>query len=121
MANQQQQVKPSQKAAAVIIALGSDAASKIYKYLREDEVEQLTLEIARTTHLASEDLENILDDFYHLCLTQKVITDGGVEYARNVLEKAYGAQMASSLLDKVTKSLRSRPLNSCARRIIKTF
>lgn len=108
MANQQQQVKPSQKAAAVIIALGSDAASKIYKYLREDEVEQLTLEIARTTHLASEDLENILDDFYHLCLTQKVITDGGVEYARNVLEKAYGAQMASSLLDRVTKSLRSK-------------
>lgn len=106
MANQQ--VKTAQKAAAVIIALGSDAASQIYKYLKEDEVEQLTLEIARTTHLASEDLENILNDFYQLCLTQKVITDGGVEYARNVLEKAYGSQMAASLLDRVTKSLRTK-------------
>jgi flagellar motor switch protein FliG len=98
----------AQKAASVIIALGSDAASKIYKYLREEEVEQLTYEIARTTNLSSEDVEAILGDFYNLCLTQKVITDGGVEYARNVLEKAYGAQMASSLLDRVTKSLRSK-------------
>ncbi|MVB09734.1 Flagellar motor switch protein FliG [Caprobacter fermentans] len=101
-------ISGAQKAASVIIALGSDAASKIYKYLREEEVEQLTLEIARTTNLPPDAMESILGDFYNLCLTQKVITDGGVEYARNVLEKAYGAQMASSLLDRVTKSLRSK-------------
>ncbi|QAT50692.1 flagellar motor switch protein FliG [Caproiciproducens sp. NJN-50] len=101
-------VTGAQKAASVIIALGTDAASKIYKYLREEEVEQLTYEIARTTNLPPDEVENILGDFYNLCLTQKVITDGGVEYARNVLEKAYGAQMASSLLERVTKSLRSK-------------
>lgn len=106
MANQT--VTPAQKAASVIIALGTDTASKIYKYLHEDEVEQLTLEIARTTHLTSEQMGDILKDFYQLCLTQKVITDGGVEYARNVLEKAYGQQAANSLLDRVTKSLRTK-------------
>lgn len=104
----ERQVTGAQKAASVIIALGTDAASKIYKYLHEEEVEQLTLEIARTTALPPEETEGILGDFYNLCLTQKVITDGGVEYARNVLEKAYGSQMASSLLDRVTKSLRSK-------------
>ena len=106
MANSQ--VSGAQRAAAVIIALGTDAASKIYKFLKEEEVEQLTLEIARTTHLSSEELANILNDFYKICLTQKVITDGGVEYARNVLEKAYGQQAASSLLERVTKSLQTK-------------
>lgn len=101
-------VTGAQKAASVIIALGTDAASKIYKFLREEEVEQLTYEIARTTNLPPNEVDHILNDFYNLCLTQKVITDGGVEYARNVLEKAYGAQMASSLLERVTKSLRSK-------------
>ena len=104
----EQKVTGAQKAAAVVIALGSDAASKIYKYLQEDEVEQLTYEIARTSRMSAEDMEAVLDDFYQLCLTQKVITDGGVEYARNVLEKAYGAQTATSLLERVTKSLRTK-------------
>lgn len=98
----------AQKAAAVIIAMGTDSASQIYKYLKEDEVEQLTYEIARMSRLDSEELDGILSDFYQLCMTQKVITEGGVEYAKNVLEKAYGSQMASSLLDRVTKSLRSK-------------
>ena len=98
----------AQKAAAVIIALGSDTASKIYKFLREDELEQITYEIARTSQVPSGEMENILNDFYNLCLTEKVISDGGVEYARNVLEKAYGSQEATSLLERVTKSLRSK-------------
>ena len=104
----EQRLSGLQKAAAVIIALGSDTASKIYRYLREDEVEELTYEIARTTTLSSEQTDSILDDFYQLCVTQKVVTDGGVEYARNVLEKAYGSKAADSLLERVTKSLPSK-------------
>ena len=103
-----QQRTGAQKAAAVIVAMGTDTASQIYKYLKEDEVEQLTLEIARMSHIDAKEADGILSDFYQLCLTQKVVTEGGVEYARNVLEKAYGAQIASSLLDRVTKSLRSK-------------
>ncbi|MBE6830925.1 MAG: flagellar motor switch protein FliG, partial [Ruminococcaceae bacterium] len=65
-------------------------------------------EIARMSHMPSEEIENVLGDFYQVCLTQKVITEGGMEYAKNVLEKAYGAQTASSLLERVTKSLRTK-------------
>lgn len=101
-------ITTQQKAAAVIVALGADNASKIYKYLKEDEVEQLTFEVARLSQIPAEDLEKILDNFYQVCLTQKVVTEGGVEYARDVLEKAFGAQMATSLLDRVTKSLRTK-------------
>ena len=97
-----------QRAAAIIISLGADDASKIYKYLKEDEIEQLTYEISRLQHLNPQIMENTLKDFYDLCLTQKVITEGGFEYARNVLEKAFGAQTASSLLERVTKTLRTK-------------
>lgn len=97
-----------QKAAAIIISLGADDASKIYKYLKEDEIEQLTFEISRLQHLSPQVMENTLKDFYDLCLTQKVITEGGFEYARNVLEKAFGAQTASSLLERVTKTMRTK-------------
>ncbi|MDU7336989.1 MULTISPECIES: flagellar motor switch protein FliG [Clostridium] len=97
-----------QKAASVIVAIGVENASKLYKYLKEDEVEQLTFEIARLDQLSADDVENTLDNFYQVCLTQKVITEGGVEYARNVLEKAYGSQMAASLLERVTRNLRTK-------------
>lgn len=103
-----QKLSSQQRAAAVIVSLGAETASEIYKYLKEEEVEQLTYEVARLVHMSGEQLEDTLDGFYQLCLTQKVITEGGVEYARNVLEKAYGAQAATSLLERVTKSLQTK-------------
>ena len=97
-----------QKAAAVVVALGTEKASKLYKYLSAEEVEALTLEVAKLGHLQAEDTENILDDFYKNCLTQKVVTDGGVEYARAVLEKAYGEDIADELLRKMSRFLKNR-------------
>jgi len=97
-----------QKAATVIISLGTETASKLYKFLSEDELEALTLEVAKMENIPPEVTESALDDFYKLCLTQKVITDGGLEYAKTVLEKAFGLQMATSLLERVTKSLKVR-------------
>lgn len=108
MATTKSRISPKQKAAAVIIAMGAENASEVYKYMREDEVEELTYEIARLYRLDAEDLEQILSDFYGLCLTQKVITEGGLDYAKNVLEKAFGTQTASNLLDRVTRSLRTK-------------
>ena len=97
-----------QKAAAVLIALGADRASMVYKHLKEDEVEQLSLEIAKLDRLTAEDLKDTIEDFYGLCVTQKVINEGGVLYARDVLEKAFGPQQAVSFMERVTKSLRTK-------------
>lgn len=90
------------------MALGADKASKVYKYLGEDEVEKLTVEVAKLGHLDADQSDAALDDFYKTCLTQKVVTDGGLEYARSVLEKAYGEATANELLSKVTKYLKNR-------------
>ena len=97
-----------QKAAAVIVSLGVDKASKLYKHLGQEDLERLTVEIARLGHI-EETTETGLDEFYKECLTQKVVTDGGIEYARTVLEKAFGEETANTLLQKVSKSLKVMP------------
>lgn len=97
-----------QKAAAVIISLGADKASHLYQFMEPEDVEKLTIEVARLGFLDSYETEEVLTDFYSMCLTRKAVTEGGLEYARSVLEKAFGSQMAENLLEKVTRSLRNR-------------
>ena len=108
----QKQLTPVQRAAAVVIALGADRASEVYRYLKDDEVEQISLEIAKLNRLSPEDMQSTIEDFYGLCVTQKVITEGGVLYAKDVLEKAFGPEQASSYMDRLSKSLRTRSFES---------
>lgn len=102
---------PEQKAAAVIISMGTDKASQIYQYLSEEDIEILTVEIAKMRHLSPEETEEVLDSFYKECMTQKVVTEGGLEYAKSILEKAFGQQTAATLLEKVAKSLKTMPFS----------
>ena len=98
----------AQRAATVIISLGVERASALYKHMDPEDVEQLTLEVAKMGFLDSEQTEEILYEFYQLCRTNRAVTEGGLEYARTVLEKAYGPQAAEELLGKVTKSLQNK-------------
>ncbi|MCI8504926.1 MAG: flagellar motor switch protein FliG [Lachnospiraceae bacterium] len=100
-----------QKAAIVIVSLGADRASQIYKYLSEQDIEDLTYEVAKLGKTSNSQVEEALDEFYKLCLTHKMMTDGGLDYARNVLEKAFGDSTARSLLERVSKTLQSKPFN----------
>ena len=97
-----------QKAAAVIVSLGTDKASQLYQYMDPEDVEQITLEVAKLGYLDSSATEDVLTEYYQMCMTNKAVTEGGLEYARAVLEKAFGQQTATSLLEKVTKSLKNR-------------
>lgn len=100
-----------QKAALIMVSLGSDRASQLYKYLNERDIEELTFEIARMGKASNEQVENTLEQFYKLCITHKMMTDGGIEYARSILEKAFGESAAKSLLDRVSQTLQSKPFN----------
>lgn len=108
MAAPKQKMNPTMKAAAVLIALGSESASEVYKYLHDEEVEELSFHISKIDNLSSEELQEIMNEFYELCVTQKVVTEGGENYAKAVLEKAFGAQKATALMEKVIKSSRTR-------------
>ncbi len=97
-----------QKAAAIVVSLGVDKASLLYQYMDPEEIEQLTLEVAKLGMLDADTTEGVLSEYYQMCMTNKAVTEGGLEYARTVLEKAFGSAAASQLLDKVTKSLKNR-------------
>lgn len=97
-----------QKAATVMVALGVENASALYKYMSTEDVEALTLEVARLGYLDSDQTEEVLTEYYELCLANKAVTEGGMEYARTVLQKAFGEEAAESMLVKVAKSLKNR-------------
>ncbi len=97
-----------QKAAMVISALGTENASQVFKYFTDDEIEKMTLEVAKMDYWPMEVVDEVLNDFYEICLTQKVISEGGVEYAREILEKAFGSQAAAALFEKITKQLKTK-------------
>jgi len=107
-AEEKKDMTPIQKAALVLSSIGAENASKVFKHFSDDEVEHLTLEVAKMDYWSSDIIETVLNDFYELCLTQKVISEGGVEYAREVLEKAFGQQQANMLFDKITKQLKTK-------------
>ncbi|MCI0183588.1 flagellar motor switch protein FliG [Sulfoacidibacillus ferrooxidans] len=98
-----------QKAAILLIALGPDVASTVYHHLREDEIEDLTLEIAALRRVESLDRSSILKEFHELAVAQDYITQGGIEYAREILQKALGTDRAIAIIDRLTASLQVRP------------
>lgn len=111
----------AQKAAIIISSIGTGNASEVFKHFSDEEVEQITLEIARMNYYPMEVVDSVLNEFYELCLTQKVISEGGVEYARDILEKAFGPQTAQALFEKITKQFQTKALHLSARQTIKTY
>lgn len=101
----------SEKAAMLLIALGPRRASEIFKHLSEEEIEQLTLEIANIRSVSPEEREQVLDDFYQDCLAQEYISEGGIEYAKKLLESALGTQKTLEIINRLTASLQVRPFD----------
>ena len=98
-----------QKAAILLIALGPEKSANVFKHLKEDEIEQLTLEIANTRSISPATKDAVLDEFYEVCLAQQYIAEGGITYAKDLLEKALGEERARDVIGKLTASLQVRP------------
>ena len=105
------QLTGRQKAAIFLVSLGSDVSSEIFKHLREDEIEQLTFEIARLDKVEPEDKDRVLQEFQELMMAQEFISTGGIDYAREVLERALGTQKAIDIVNRLTSSLQVRPFD----------
>ena len=98
-----------QKAAILLIALGPEKSATIFKHLKEDEIEELTLEIANTRSVSPQTKEEVLNEFYEVCIAQQYIAEGGIDYAKDLLEKALGQDKAHDVISKLTASLQVRP------------
>ncbi len=100
-----------QKAAILLITLGPEKSAQIFKHLKEEDIEQLTLEIANMRTVSPEEKESILQEFYQVCLAQEYISEGGIAYAKEILERALGGQKALEVINKLTASLQVRPFD----------
>ena len=98
-----------QKAAILMIALGPEKSASIFKHLKEDEIEELTLEIANTRSITPQVKDEVVSEFYQVCLAQQYIAEGGINYAKELLEKSFGADKAMDVIGKLTASLQVKP------------
>lgn len=99
----------TQKAAILLISLGPEVAARVFKELSNEEVEQLTLEIANLRNVDLEQREGVMREFREIAVANDYITTGGIDYAREVLEKALGSSQAEQVLNKLTSALQVRP------------
>lgn len=109
MATKSEEYNGVQKAAILLIALGPERSADVFKHLKEDEIEELTLEIANTRSVSPQVKEDVLDEFYQICLAQQYIAEGGIGYAKELLDKALGNEKAQEVITKLTASLQVRP------------
>ena len=98
-----------QKAAILLIALGPERSALIFQHLKEEEIEDLTLEIANTRSVTPQTKEEVINEFYGVCLAQQYIAEGGINYAKELLEKALGNEKALDVIGKLTASLQVKP------------
>ncbi|MDR1066925.1 MAG: flagellar motor switch protein FliG [Clostridiales bacterium] len=112
MAVNTMEMSGSKKAAVLLIALGQERSVKIFKRLKEDEIETLTLEIAGIGTVLPETKQQVLEEFYHMCMARQYLAEGGIDYAKRLLEQAVGRDKAREILGRLTTTLQTRPFES---------
>lgn len=105
------QLTGKQKAAIFLVTIGSTISADIFKHLREEDIEVLTWEITRLDNIVAEDRDMVLQEFHALMMAQDFITSGGIDYARELLEKSLGSQKSAEIVSRLTSSLKTRPFD----------
>lgn len=104
-------LKGREKAAVLLVSLGPEVASKVYKNLDESTIEMLTMEIAGLRKIQSSQREEVLREAQELLLAKEYMTQGGVDYAKKLLEASLGPERAQEILRRITASLQVRPFD----------
>src|SRR5215469_8248407 len=86
-----------EKAAILMITLGLDLAATIFKFLRQDEVERIVVEIAKISTVPIEKRDSVIQEAYQRAIALKYINEGGIEYAKEILERSFGAGQADDM------------------------
>jgi flagellar motor switch protein FliG len=104
-----------QKAAILLISMGPDVSASVYKHLTEEEIERLTLEISNVKKVDSKEKDEVMEEFQQLAMAQDYISQGGIGYAKTILEKALGKEQAQDIINRLTSSLQVRPFDFARR------
>jgi len=97
------------KAAVLLVSLGTDASAEVFRHLRQDEIDELTLEIASLGQVDAESKEEVLEEFYETAIAQNYISEGGIDYARVILERALGGEKANEVLARLSSAIQVSP------------
>lgn len=100
-----------QKAAVILTILGPDISGKVIRHLDEEQVEVLSIELARLEKIAPEQRQKIIDEFYEIALAQDYIAEGGLDHAKQVLVNAFGAEKADSIVRRVVTAMQVVPFD----------
>src|SRR5580698_4961063 len=99
------------KAAILMVMIGDEASATILRQLDEDEIQQISREIARVGSLTAQEAEEVLEEFYQMAIAQDYVVKGGIEYAKKVLISAFGPEAAKKMLDRLIKTLGNETLS----------
>jgi len=100
-----------QKAAILMISLGAENSAQVVKHLGDGEIEQLTLEMSNVGKISPQQRDLVVEEFHQMCIANDYISQGGVEYAREVLERALGETRAFEIISRLSSSLKMRPFD----------
>ncbi len=106
-----QQLTGRQKASIFMISLGPEKSAQVMKHLSEEEIEELTLEIANIRTINDEQLKSVSQEFTQLYMASHYIAQGGIEYAKEVLERALGNEKALSIINSLSSNLQIKPFD----------
>jgi flagellar motor switch protein FliG len=104
-------LRPMQKAAVALVALGSEVSAAVLKNLAEADVEALTVEIANLGDVPPDIEKAVIDDCHNIFMARQYISQGGVDFAKEILEKAVGIQRAGVILSRLESSFRTSGFN----------
>ena len=99
------------KAAILLVTLGEEVSAELLRQLEEEEVQLIGREVARLTAITTEQAESVLEEFHQMSLAHDYVLKGGIDYARKILNTAYGTDAAKKVLDRLMTTLGSDVVN----------
>jgi flagellar motor switch protein FliG len=106
-----EQLSGVRKAAILLVTLGEDVSAELLRQLEDEEVQQISREVARLTSVTAEQAESVLDEFHQMSVAHDYVLKGGMEYARKLLNAAYGPEAAKKVLDRLISALGTEVVN----------
>ncbi|MDR3311385.1 MAG: flagellar motor switch protein FliG, partial [Oscillospiraceae bacterium] len=104
-------LSPQEKAAVLMISLGVEYSSALYKNMSEEDITELTLSITMIKRIDKETRDTVIEEFYRLCRSQQYISDGGLDYARDILSQVFGTDAADKIINQLSSELAVKPFD----------
>ena len=106
-----EELSKTQKAAIALVAFGPEACAQVMRGMREHELEELTIEIANLRDVSPAVENKVIEDCYNIFMARQYVSQGGVDFAMEVLEKVVGGHKAKEIMKRVEGSLRTTGFN----------